>query len=116
MMSVIKKMNPMTQLETLQKLIQKEQSKGNKIYDGVKINKDLVKKVLDTQKANGEVNQDQFYAAKEELKNDIAKQMKSTKLDKANAFRYIAMLGNPKTHIRNVLGNGFMFGLQSFKA
>ncbi len=115
MMSVIKKMNPMTQLETLQKLIQKEQSKGNKIYDGVKINKDLVKKVLDTQKANGEVNQVQFYAAMEELKNDIAKQMKSTKLDKANAFRYIAMLGNPKTHIRNVLGNGFMFGLQSFK-
>lgn len=115
MMSVIKKMNPMSQLETLQKLIQKEQSKGNKIYDGVKINQELVKKVLDTQNANGEVNQDQFYEAMEDLKNDIAKQMKSTVIDKANSFRYLAMLGNPKTHIRNVVGNGFMFGLQSFK-
>ena len=115
MMSVIKKMNPMSQLETLQKLIQKEQSKGNKIYDGVKINQELVKKVLDTQNANGEVNQDKFYGAMEDLKNDIAKQMKSTVIDKANSFRYLAMLGNPKTHIRNVVGNGFMFGLQSFK-
>ena len=115
MMSVIKKMNPMSQLETLQKLIQKEQSKGNKIYDGVKINQELVKKVLDTQNANGEVNQDQFYEAMEDLKNDIAKQMKSTIIDKANSFRYLAMLGNPKTHIRNAVGNGFMFGLQSFK-
>lgn len=115
MMSVIKKMNPMSQLETLQKLIQKEQSKGNKIYDGVKINQELVKKVLDTQNANGEVNQDQFYEAMEDLKNDIAKQMKSTAIDKVNSFRYLAMLGNPKTHIRNVVGNGFMFGLQSFK-
>lgn len=32
-------------------------------------------------------------------------QVPRTFAEKANAWRYLAMLGNPKTHIRNVLGN-----------
>ena len=38
------------------------------------------------------------------LKN-VAEQMPVTFLDKWNAWRYFAMLSNPKTHIRNVVGN-----------
>ena len=55
-----------------------------------------------------------IYNAKTE--SDITKAMDAFKLDvwnqippsfaeKANAWRYLAMLGNPKTHIRNHLGN-----------
>lgn len=37
--------------------------------------------------------------------DDVARQMDPTAGDVLNAWRYFAMLGNPRTHIRNVLGN-----------
>lgn len=36
---------------------------------------------------------------------NIADQMPNTWVDKWNAWRYLAMLGNPLTHIRNIVGN-----------
>lgn len=36
---------------------------------------------------------------------DISEQMPSTLADKINAWRYLSMLGNPRTHIRNIVGN-----------
>lgn len=44
-------------------------------------------------------------AAMEEIKNQIAAQMPTTWMDKWNAWRYFAMLGNPRTHFRNIVGN-----------
>lgn len=41
----------------------------------------------------------------EEMRKEIAKQLPSTLLDKWNALRYLNMLGNFKTQIRNVAGN-----------
>nr|DAR18681.1 MAG TPA: hypothetical protein [Bacteriophage sp.] len=38
---------------------------------------------------------------------DIGRQMPSNFLDKWNAWRYFAMLANPRTHIRNIAGNTF---------
>ena len=43
--------------------------------------------------------------AKDAIFKHIASQIPSTWGDKWNAWRYLAMLGNPRTHIRNVLGN-----------
>lgn len=40
-----------------------------------------------------------------EAVQDIAAQVPSTFLDKWNAWRYMAMLVNPTTHIRNIVGN-----------
>lgn len=37
---------------------------------------------------------------------EAAAQIPPTVMDKLNAFRYLAMLGNPRTHIRNIVGNG----------
>lgn len=45
----------------------------------------------------------------DEVKRIIAKQMPVTWVDKLNAWRYLSMLGNPRTHIRNILGNGFFY-------
>lgn len=45
--------------------------------------------------------------AMQELYRDIGRQMPSRFVDKWNAWRYLAMLGNPRTHVRNVFGNAF---------
>lgn len=44
-------------------------------------------------------------AANQKIYEDLAKQLPPTFADKWNAWRYLAMLGNPRTHVRNVLGN-----------
>ena len=40
-----------------------------------------------------------------EIYKDLGRQLPSTWLDKWNAWRYLSMLGNPRTHIRNIIGN-----------
>lgn len=40
-----------------------------------------------------------------EIYRYVGSQMPSTFADKWNAWRYLAMLGNPRTHVRNVVGN-----------
>lgn len=46
-------------------------------------------------------------AAWENIQQNIADQLPASWIDKLNAWRYLAMLGNPRTHIRNFLGNAF---------
>jgi hypothetical protein len=106
--SMLKTMDPLEQLDMLEKLVIKEQNKGNKIYTGIKFNQDLVNDVINSYDSNGNWNQQHFEEAMELLKDDIANQMPTTLGEKANAFRYLAMLGNFRTHGRNVLANKFM--------
>ena len=56
-----------------------------------------------------------FDKAMDNLKQDIANQMKVTPMEKADAWRYLSMLGNPKTHIRNITANVAMKLLQGTK-
>lgn len=44
-------------------------------------------------------------AAEEALYKHVAEQIPATFADKWNAWRYLSMLGNPRTHVRNILGN-----------
>lgn len=43
----------------------------------------------------------------ENIQQNIADQIPASWVDKLNAWRYLAMLGNPRTHIRNTVGNAF---------
>ena len=43
-----------------------------------------------------------------EIMKDVAAQTENTWLDKWNAWRYFAMLCNPRTHVRNIIGNGIV--------
>ena len=43
----------------------------------------------------------------EKIQQNIADQIPASWIDKLNAWRYLAMLGNPRTHIRNTFGNAF---------
>lgn len=114
-LSLIRQSDPTTQLSTLQKLIEREQQKGNKVYDGVKINQDLVDNVLNSYNEDGTWNQEKFDNAMYELKQDIVNQMHVRPSEKFTAWRYLSMLGNPKTHIRNVVANIAMSKLQGAK-
>lgn len=70
--------------------------------------KAIAKIKLNEQLAEDLVNattQEEIEAAQQELYKDIADQLPPTWMDKWNAWRYLSMLGNPKTHIRNILGN-----------
>ena len=108
--SLLRKMSPVGQLAMLNKIVARQQKLGNKKWAGVKLNQDLVQKVLDTyeNKEQTKWNQVEMEEAVDELKQDIANQLKMTISDKVNAWRYLSMLGNPKTHIRNVVANTVM--------
>jgi len=51
--------------------------------------------------------EDERLEAETEIYKDIGRQMPSTLADKWNAWRYVAMLANLRTHGRNILGNAF---------
>lgn len=51
----------------------------------------------------------------DQIYQDIANQIPQNWYDKLNAWRYFAMLANPRTHVRNVLGNTAMAGLTSVR-
>ena len=65
----------------------------------VKINEDLASELLNAK------TQDEIDVAVDKIQQNIADQIPSTWMEKWNAWRYLSMLGNPTTHIRNVLGN-----------
>lgn len=46
-------------------------------------------------------------AALDKIYQDIGSQLPSSIADRWNALRYLSMLGNPRTHVRNILGNAF---------
>ena len=66
----------------------------------IKIDRNLAKAVINAK------SQEDLDNAIDALIQNVADQIPATMMDKWNAWRYLSMLGNPKTHIRNLLGNG----------
>ena len=100
---MLKKMSPAAQLygvkqsvDNLQQQLQKQY--GDRAPDLV-INETLAANFIEAQ-----TDADRT-AAEEALYKDIARQIPATFSDKWNAWRYLSMLGNPRTHIRNIVGN-----------
>lgn len=119
-LKLLKKTTPEGQLYYLQKAVQKIQQEYQSRFDkqagkaakkrgvpaediadqyGLKLNEDLVQEFLnaETDEARTEVV-DRIY-------DDVAQQIPKTLGDRFNAWRYFSMLGNPRTHIRNTMGN-----------
>ena len=100
---ILKQMVPGAQLYAIQRSVQNMQDElrskyGDKAPD-LKIPDELVETYL-----NAESQQERDEAEKE-IYISIGKQMPSTFQDKWNAWRYLAMLFNFRTHVRNVAGN-----------
>lgn len=72
-------------------------SKGNMIE--IKVSDELRDKMLNC------TTTEELDAVEAEIITDIASQIPSTIMDRVSAWRYLAMLGNPRTHVRNIVSN-----------
>ena len=100
---ILKKLSPETQLYGIQKSVSAFQNElvekyGDKAPD-LKIDEELAEQFINAK------TPEERAAIEEEIYKDIGRQMPSRFIDKWNAWRYLAMLGNPRTHIRNIVGN-----------
>ena len=110
-MRIMKKQAPEMQYFALQKSVKKieeEMTKKlkKKLPNGIQLNETLVAEWMDALRSGDE---SRIEAAEKTLYRDIAAQIPVTFREKWNSWRYLAMLLNPRTHIRNILGNaGFV--------
>lgn len=115
-LSIIQRMTPAGQLKMLEKTVNRAKAKGDKSFENVEITKEMKEKILDSFNDDGVTyDQDKLNRTMDEVKQELAKQIKATKLDKVNAWRYLSMLGNPRTHIRNMVSNVAMWGTTEVK-
>lgn len=104
---LLKQQDPSTQLYAAQRSVENltedlKKQYGEKAPD-LKIDRDLAEKFLNAKDDNARTE------AMKEIYRDIGRQMPSRFIDKWNAWRYFSMLGNPRTHVRNIVGNvGFV--------
>ena len=102
---ILKSMSPEGQLYGVQRSVGNLQEELKKKYGknapDLKIDPNLAENLLKAE------NQEARDEATKELFRDIGRQMPSRFVDKWNAWRYLAMLGNPRTHVRNIVGNAF---------
>ena len=110
-MRIMKKQGPEMQYFALQKSVKKIEdgltdSLKKKLPEGIKLNETLVAEWMDALRSEDEIR---IEAAQKALYRDIAAQVPVSFREKWNTWRYLAMLLNPRTHIRNILGNaGFV--------
>lgn len=110
-MRMLKKTTPEGKLYYVQKsadnIKQELIKKYGKNAPKIEIDNKLVENYMDAIKTGEQSAMDTALGA---IEQNIADQLPVTFMDKWNAWRYFAMLGNPRTHIRNVVGNG-LFGI-----
>lgn len=128
-MSIFRKLSPESQLYGIQKIVDNLNESVNakkkrnvsaadnvpvdqwmkKTGVDIQIDRDLITKFLQQQDQAGRD------AVMEEIYDDIAGKVPSTWQDKWNAWRYLSMLANPRTHIRNFFGNLFFQPVRMMK-
>ena len=100
---ILKRMSPSAQLYGIQRSVQNMQEELNTKYGdkapNLKVPDELIERYLNAE------NQEERDEAEIEIYKSIGKQMPSTFQDKWNAWRYLAMLFNVRTHLRNITGN-----------
>ena len=98
---LLKKMTPEGMLYYLQKTVNNLNSdfEGRRGFEGIKIDEGMAERL------GKATTREEMNAIVDEIKQDIAAQTPVTWYDKWNAWRYLSMLGNPTTQIRNVFGN-----------
>lgn len=111
LMRLVKRLNPADRVELIQRGVN---SLNATLPNGVQVemNSDLVEAYYQALNFGDE---QAIRLAEENLKRDIAAQVPKTLADRWNAWRYLCMLGNPKTIIRNVAGNLGMTGAKRLR-
>lgn len=101
---ILKTLSPETQLYAVQRSVRSLQDELNEKYGEekgpkLKIDDELADRLLQAK------DQEARDGVLRDIYRDIGRQLPSRFLDKWNAWRYLAMLGNPRTHVRNIVGN-----------
>lgn len=109
--SILRKLAPSDQLYAAQRTVSDLEKTIRKNYKDIDITIDqsLIEEFGNQTTQEG---RDQVL---DKIYQNVADQIPSTWKDKWNAWRYLAMLGNPRTHIRNVAGNVFFQPLRIVK-
>lgn len=112
-MTMLNKLTPDGRLYTLEKMVMHMQedldrNRGSKAPT-LRISPELAEKLLFAKDA------EEADTAEDDIVKDIAKQIPATLAEKWNAWRYLAMLGNPKTHFRNIIGNATFIPIRNLK-
>ena len=111
---IFRKMTPEGQLMAVQKNVERyvdqlNSKRGKKNQVDINIPQELMDEYLDAAKTDITEQSDESAKAKEEIEQTVykvvASQIKATPMEKLNAWRYMAMLGNVKTQVRNIAGN-----------
>ena len=110
---ILKKMSPTAQLYEIQMSIARLSDQLKRKY-GDKIPNLKLDPALLMQFRNAKT-QEERDAAYRAIYADIGKQMPASFLDRWNAWRYLAMLGNPRTHMRNIAGNALFMPIVGVK-
>lgn len=104
-MRIFNSQTPAGRVKSALKSVQKiEADRGVKIKVNQKLLDDIMNATSDAEKL----------ASNKAFAVDVWNQVPATLGEKLNAWRYLSMLGNPKTHIRNILGNAIFFPFRAF--
>lgn len=114
-LSMIQRLTPEGQLRFYQKLVQRAKAKGDTSFKNVEITPEMVDLILNAYSADGTFEQNDLNSRVEQFKEKVAEQLITTKSEKIVAWRYLSMLGNSKTHIRNMVSNVAMWATQKVK-
>lgn len=111
-MSLINRQTPQGQAVYLSKVVDRMNKEIEKRTKGkgqqFNLTPEMLDKITNSSKDNLEKNID-------EVARELAKQVPKTTMEKVDSWRYFSMLANPRTHIRNIIGNLSMASVQKVK-
>lgn len=112
-MSLLNHQTPEGQLLWLQRSIEKMnndlQRNRGKNAEQFTLTDDMIQKILNSK------NQEEMYKNLNEVYDELGRQVTKTTIQKIDSWRYFSMLANPRTHIRNIVGNTAMKYTQRLK-
>jgi len=109
----LKDLSPEGRYIGVQRILEVMQEKVDKKFGEGKVKLKLDQALVDSLKNAKTVKE--MDVIEKLIKRDLARQVPSTVAEKLNAWRYLSMLGNPKTHFRNVMGNSVMYLMANVK-
>ena len=110
--SLLRKQTPTGQAVYMRKLVDKLNKQIDKQTHGkgkkFELTDDMIQKILNS-------NKDNLENVIDEVTRELGQQVPKRAIEKLDSWRYFAMLFNPRTHIRNFIGNVAMGKIQGVK-
>ena len=112
-MSLLNHQTPEGQAVWLQRSVDKmnndfKKARGEKAQQ-FNLTENMISKIINSK------NSEELQNNLNEVYQELGQQVSKTTMQKIDAWRYFAMLANPRTHIRNIAGNTAMGTMQSIK-